>query len=267
MLGKTFEYHRTSTILMAVTFSLALIWPAIWNGLPLFFSDSGAYLHVGWGRYWLVDRSSFYGLFLKPFVIFSDLPGFWLALIPQFVAIVWVLIASARRLTPAGWHLLLPLLLAATTGPWHASQLMPDAFAPVVILLGWFCASRDPAEPGSPLLLLAAAALSLTHSTYPALFLASGTAALAVLCLSGLSFSRAARRAAALAFAIAITVITQLSANAYYSHRAVYAPKSSAFLYASLNEDGLIEPWLRENCPHDRQIRELCKLAPSSLGV
>ena len=48
--------------------TLVLLLPAIANGFPLVFPDSGTYLGIAFGREYAIDRSSFYGFFLKPLV-------------------------------------------------------------------------------------------------------------------------------------------------------------------------------------------------------
>lgn len=256
-----FTSARGTHVAFGALLILVLLWPALLNGLPLFFPDSGGYLMVAWGDYWLTDRSSFYGAYLKPFAMPWGIPGLWLALIPQLTAIALLLVATAKRLEATFWPWPL-LLLAATTGPWHAAQLMPDAFAVPTILLGWILASRAPSAPGSPLLWLAAAIVCLTHSTFPALLVASVVATLLVLWFGGLAFRDVGARLAALGVTLFFTVGVQLAANTAFIHTTTYAPRSSAFLYASLNEDGLIEPWLEKHCSDNARIRDLCAIAP-----
>ncbi|GLR47091.1 hypothetical protein [Sphingomonas astaxanthinifaciens] len=262
MIGTKASGSGKRTAWLAALLALVLLWPAILNGLPHFFPDSGGYLKVGWGRYWLSDRSSFYGLYLKPFVSVGGIAGLWLGLLPQLVATVLLPLATARRMEAPHWPLAWLAVLALSTGPWHASQLMPDAYAVPIVLLGWLGANRDPGAPGSPLLWLAAAALCLTHSTYPALLVASCLAALAALKLGGLAWRALLTRLAALGVALLFVVGIQFVANAFYFHKATYAPRSEAFLFASLHEDGIVQPWLARHCPTDPRVRELCAIAP-----
>lgn len=261
-LVKPAAWVRPSTLAVAALILLALVWPAIWNGLPHFFPDTGGYLFVAWGNFWLVDRSSFYGAFLRPLMAWNGLSGLWLGLVPQLLATLLVLFATAKRLEARNWQWVLPIILVITTGPFHASQLMPDAYAVVVLLLGWLCASRDPHAAGSPLLWLAAAAACLPHSTFPAILVASASATILTLWIAGLSFRGVMHRAAALALTVLFIIGCQLLANGAFFHRITYAPRSSAFLYASLNEDGLLKPWLARNCPVDPRVKDLCAIAP-----
>ena len=47
--------------------ALLLIWPAFFNGYPLLFSDSGAFLHQTLGPLMLWDKPYIYGPFLHAF--------------------------------------------------------------------------------------------------------------------------------------------------------------------------------------------------------
>ena len=43
-----------------------LLWPAIWNGFPIVFADTGTYLSQAIHRYIGWDRPPFYSLFMLP---------------------------------------------------------------------------------------------------------------------------------------------------------------------------------------------------------
>jgi hypothetical protein len=218
---------------------------------------------VGWKSFWLIDRSSFYGIYLKPFVLRTDLLGLWLGLLPQLAATIAMLVLLSRKLQSRYWEVALPSLLLFTTAPWHVSQLMPDAYAATVILLGWYLASRNPNEAGVPLIWLGAVLAMLTHSTFPVLMVAAFCFALAIRWSEGLSSKIIILRLFGLCLSIAATVLTQLSANAYFLEKASYSPRGSAFLYARLNEDGLTQGYLEKHCTTDSRIQELCQIAPS----
>ena len=119
--------------------AVLLLLPALANGLPLMFPDSGAYLGVAWAQLWPVDRSGFYGILFKPFAALPTGPGLWLPVIFQAGVVALVLAAVARRVVPSATGGLLTGLTAAlvllTSLPWHAGQVMPDAFTGPVILL------------------------------------------------------------------------------------------------------------------------------------
>lgn len=43
-----------------------LLWPAVWNGYPIIFADTGTYLSQAIHRYLGWDRPPFYSLFMLP---------------------------------------------------------------------------------------------------------------------------------------------------------------------------------------------------------
>jgi hypothetical protein len=120
--------------------ALLLLWPALLNGYPLVFSDTGTYLsqmvehHLGW------DRPIFYSAFLL--VLHLKLTT-WPAIIVQALLVVYTLrlalrcfagMDSGRR---SDWWLVavVALLAAGTSLPWITAQLMPDLATPLLVIV------------------------------------------------------------------------------------------------------------------------------------
>ncbi len=57
---------RTATVVAVALAATSLVWPALWNGYPLVYSDTGTYLSQAIERYLGWDRPIFYSLFLLP---------------------------------------------------------------------------------------------------------------------------------------------------------------------------------------------------------
>ncbi|MGZ9021592.1 MAG: hypothetical protein ACXW3S_16940, partial [Rhodoplanes sp.] len=108
-----------------------LLWPAVWNGFPLIFPDTGGYLLRALEGTLTIGRSALYGAFLASGLSFD----FWLNVVIQAavtVFIVRVLLRTHGLGEKPGPALLITLALAAFSSlPWYVSQLMPD------ILVGW----------------------------------------------------------------------------------------------------------------------------------
>jgi hypothetical protein len=112
-----------------------LLWPALLNGYPIVFSDTGTYLsqaihlYVGW------DRPAFYSLFM--YALHLTLTT-WPVVLAQALAVVWVLDGVRQAFFPTVRRAVLPLVflaLALLTGlPWLISRLMPDLFTPLLVL-------------------------------------------------------------------------------------------------------------------------------------
>lgn len=243
-------------VLAALCLALLLSTGAIANGFPLIFPDSGTYLGIALGHEYAIDRSSFYGLWLKPFVNMAPgVGGLWLAIFAQAFAVAAVLIGAARALIPetsitlqALWMIPVALLTAL---PWHAGQFMPDAFTGPLVLLIWMAALRDPGEDGASMLWLAAVAAALTHYTHLILLAVVAAAVIGAGAMIAPGLRAAWRRALVALLAVSIAAGALIGANGLALGRWALSPTGSLFLFARLNEDGLIQPWLDRHCGHD----------------
>lgn len=230
---------------------VAMLWAALWNGFPLVFPDSGTYLGIALGRQYAVDRSSFYGLLLKPMLAASGgLAGLWLAIGVQASAVAAAVWLVGRTLVPGRVLWLVPLVLL-TAAPFHAGQFMPDALTGVVVLLAWAAASRDPSAPGVPLLWLAAVIATLVHYTHLALLVAAGGATIAAALMLGRDWRVAWRRLVALALATVAVLTAHVAANGLALGRWSVSPMGGVFLFARLHEDGPAMAWLDRHCGRD----------------
>lgn len=244
---------RTAALLAIAT--AALLWPAIYNRFPLVFPDTGAYFSVAWAHLWTLDRSPFYGFYLR---MLSGLDGtvqVWAGIVVQSAAVALCLLLALGRLAPSASskaRLAIVLLLAVGTSlPWHASQLMPDAFTGPTVLLAWLASTRNPSEAGSPLLWFAAFLATLTHYTHLPLFvLTVAVTLLAEYWSRKATLGALLRRAAAAAFVVALVLASLTFTNAHFLGRWSAVPTGPAFLFARLHEDGFVQPWLAAHCPH-----------------
>jgi hypothetical protein len=244
-----------------------LLWPAVYNRFPLVFPDTGAYFAVTWGQYWTVDRSGFYGFFLRPLSSVGPLVQLWVAVALQAALIATAILLVLRKMTPelspAKAVAVVVALAVLTSLPWHSSQLMPDAFSGVCVLAVWLACQKDPSDNGSPSLWFAAYIAGLMHFTHLALIVAAAAGILLLqLLLRSASRSTIAKRALA-ATVIAVAILaTQTTANGLFLKRWSPAPMGSAFLFARLHEDGIVQPWLTQHCPRG-ETPLLCRAEPS----
>ncbi len=116
--------------------AVLLLWPALLNGYPIVFDDTGTYLSQAVHHYLGWDRPIFYSLFLLPLHLTITT---WPAIAVQALLAASTLHLVWRVLLPAispWWLVLFAAALAATTAlPWFTSQLMPDIFTPLLILV------------------------------------------------------------------------------------------------------------------------------------
>lgn len=115
---------------------LLLIAPAFYNGFPLVFSDTGTYILSGMD--WMVpdDRPVMYGLFIRLTSLGASL---WLVVFWQAVLVYYVLyrfmIAFSEKFRSDGKLAVILVLVVSTGLGWYTSQLMPDIFTAIVLLI------------------------------------------------------------------------------------------------------------------------------------
>src|SRR5258708_2213286 len=135
--------HLTWTAAVSVMVA-TLLWPALWNGFPIVFDDSGGYLARPFERSLLFGRSAFYGAFLA-----LGIPlDFWPTIVAQSALVVWLVVLMLRTHGFRGRPLLAVAVIVGLSGltslPWFASQLMPDVFMPVAPLAIYLLAFPPP---------------------------------------------------------------------------------------------------------------------------
>ena len=229
-----------------LTGALLLIWPAFFNGYPLLFSDSGGFLHQTLGPLMLWDKPYIYGPFLHAFHWRISL---WGPVIAQGVILshlLWLTQRVVRGDAQPLWHIGLCAFAAlATAAPFSAALLMPDVFAPIVVLglflLGSGGAALTRLERGCLVALVALGiAAHLAH-----LPLALGLCGVAVL----LRLWRRPVRLLAMVLPVMISVAALLATNAIGHGRVALSPYGSVFLLARLQEDGPASAVLKARCP------------------
>ena len=262
---KDWSFRDYATVTAAVT--LLLMLPAIYNRFPMVFPDTSSYLSVAYANSWPIDRAGFYGLFLAPALLsFQPVTGLWMAIGLQAVTIALLLVAAARRLLPkAGptkiWALA-AVAAALTSLPWHASQLMPDALSGALVLTVWLAASRNISVPGTALFWLATVALALVHQTHVMIVATCAGVTFLVAALTGTSRTDLAKRVFAALLTIAAIIGSHTAVNGVAFGRWQASPLGGYFLFARLNEDGLIPHWMDRHCGRDAP-KALCDLRSS----
>ena len=102
-------------ILASAAMFLGLVAPALWNGFPLIYPDTGGYLDAPISGALVMGRSALYGLFLYAGALFS----FWPNVLLQSALIVWliVLIIRAHGLGGRPWLTLGVVAMLLSVGP------------------------------------------------------------------------------------------------------------------------------------------------------
>lgn len=246
-------------------FSLAaltalLLWPAFWNGAPLFYYDSVDYLVMPFTGSLPVFRTAPYGWFQW----FARISGsLWTPLVLQALMVATMVWLSARSFVPRlpSWLFLLGAgLLAAVTGwAWYVSQIMADAVTGAVLLaaVALLCGERLPR--GQIWLLIGLTAIGtsfhLSHLAVVCGLFIAGAAARMILSLRRIS---APLRLGDLAATIIIAIVIAVTAN-YTATGRIFLFRDPANLRLALFvETGLVQRYLDDVCPGNDKASLLC---------
>lgn len=225
---------------------------AFWNGFPLMFYDSGAYLAEGLSGAFLVERSPVYSLLL---LFTAGGWSLWPVVILQAVMTAYMITLTARievpRLSLAGLTVIGLVLMGLTGIGWYVGQVEPDCMTALVFLGSYLLLFRNNRlDRKSRALVIAITALSVaSHPSHIGLiggFLLVGAG------LHGFAalFPRLPRpdlKFAGLAFVLALGLI--LASNLVLARALFISRSGPVFVFARLMQDGIIQRLLHDTCP------------------
>lgn len=233
-----------------------LLLVAFWNGFPLIYYDTGAYVLEGLGHHFLVERSPVYSLFLG----FAGAGiSLWTIVLLQAAATAFVMVETARCMAP-GMRLSTFLaicagLILATGLPWYVGEVEPDCFAAILVLAIYLLAFRADTlgRPRTVALIVVGACAAAAHTSHLLLALALWSVLAMGAVLRIIVRSTGSRPRLALpgtAFLLAAALV--LSSN-YFLTRQVFVTRAGpAFLFARLLQDRIVMRLLENTCPQSR---------------
>jgi len=238
---------------------LVLMAPALWNGFPIVFPDTGGYLMRPIEGTLGMGRSALYGWFLYAGLHLA----FWPVIVAQAAVTAWI-IALTLRCHDLGGRPWLALgvtvaLSMVTSLAWVATQLIPDILFPLAVLalhlLMFRLHALKPLERLALVALIAVAiachmaALALCIGLIAALWLISLVKPFA------LPRPRLGLAAGAAGAGIALCLFSNLAITGNFA----FTPGGISFLFGRLVEDGIVRRYAYESCP-DPSLR-LCAYA------
>jgi hypothetical protein len=260
MTGRAFPWHwrvaeplgEAAAIVLLIPLLLAV---AIWNGFPIIFYDTGAYILQGLGGAFVEERSPVYSLFLPATGAFLSL---WLTVIAQAAVTGFVMTETARALAP---RMTLPVLLGigfvlvVVTGlPWYVGQVEPDCFTALVALSFYLLAfhARTLGRGRCLALFLIASFAIAAHPSH--LVLAAG-----FILVTGLywAMKRWSPGAAAwptiqpqrLILSVALGIVLVVASNFAFTREIFISRAGPVFVFARLVQDGIVMRLLEDTCP------------------
>lgn len=259
--------------------ALILMWPAIWNGYPILYSDTNAFMVQGILNFFVWDKPFIYGPWMN---LFHWQYSLWPVLLAQALivsSILWLTLVSVNvyavslhacdqskhlqfEKTQPGQvdiHFIVVCLLLSvlTAAPWFTSLLMPDIFAPITVLCIYLLTIRPDLGWRTRLWVLLVGTFAIaSHLSHLVI------AAAVLLVVACIKFGRLKVAVLPLVFALGALIAT----NLYGFQKFAISPFGSVFLLARLEADGHIKPILDRLCTS--QNLYLCewkdRLAPDS---
>src|SRR4051794_3200286 len=236
-----FSPSAKSWSIAGVAMLLALLAPALWNGFPLIYPDTGGYLARPLTGTLELGRSAFYGAFLL-----AGAPlAFWPNIVAQALLMVWLIGLTLRvqGLRNRPWlALAIVVALTLTTSlPWFASQLMPDVLFPAGVLAIYLLAFSDGLRIAERVGLCGVIAFAVaSHMALLALLLGL----VAALAIARLLKITAAPRLSLAPLALAGGLLLAPLSNLAITGQFALTPGGASFLFGRLVEDGIVGRYL-----------------------
>ncbi len=252
MIGSV-NYYRSYNFLSILVAALCMLWTAIYNGYPLVYSDTGAYIFSGFEGVVPMDRPIAYGLFIRHSSLAASL---WFTIIAQalltsallfFIVTKFIAEPKPRAVFFVGSVFILSFFSSLS---WVVAMLLADVFTAISILLLAIILLFTPAKKWLLVLLVPvywfATATHLTHApTHVFVLLVLGLFKLVLPSV----FSAINWRKWCLGFAMVLAnflVLPLLHFN--YQAGFVNARAGHVFLSARMVESGAMKTYLDDAC-------------------
>lgn len=261
---------RKESILLLLFTTLSLMVVALYNGYGLTWGDTGAYIYCGINNAIPMDRSPFYGWFIRYTSLWTSL---WLTLFTQCLLTAYLLVQLIRFITRSDTedtHPDLPpirnkrffmatvvlTIVSFTTIPWVTAYLMPDVFGATLLLatLLYLADKRKNIPLHSAYVVIIAASILIhnSHALIAALF--SG-----VLLLWGLVRKQVlvVKKSIVLLAVSVLSWVCMCSINAGNGYGFVFSRGSHVFMVTKFAETGILKSYLDDNC--GKKNLKICK--------
>ena len=256
--------------------TLMFLGVAIWNGFPLVFYDTGAYLVEGLRGAFLVERSPVYSLFLAGA---GSAISLWPVIALQSALTAYVIWEVARievpGLSTTGFCAIgLGLTLLTGIG-WYTAQVEPDCMTALVVLGAYLLLFRA-TRLGRRRLWLVVSITGLAVACHPShLGLIGGLLIVAAawrLFMHVVPLYRPSRlpqvRLLPAVSALGLALVLTLASNLALAHALFISRSGSVFVFARLMQDGIVKKVLDDDCVGGAAPYKLCaykdQLAPSA---
>lgn len=226
--------------------------PALWNGFPILFPDTGGYLARPFEGTLELGRSALYGAFLA-----AGIPvDFWLNVVLQAALCVWLIALTLRAHDLSGTSVLVATVAAlcvATGMPWYAGTLIPDILVSAAILSLYLLAFRGERLRRWETIALGAVIAFAIASHMGTLALCLGL----IVCLAGWIVVRKYLRGdwpkprlLTATLAVGAGLLLAPLSNLIIADEFAFTPGGESFVFGRLVQDGIVANYLEDRCPN-----------------
>ncbi len=237
-------------LLAMALLSLMFLSVAIWNGFPLIFYDTGAYVLEGLGHVFFVERAPVYAEFL---FLAGARFSLWPVVVVQALMTSYLILEVARIEVP-GLTLralvAIGALLSLFTGiAWYAGQVEPDIFTPMVILGAWLLLFRSErlSKAGRYRVMTLTGLAVACHPSHLGLLAGLVIVAAFLKVVSRWRLPRPNLRLGLMALATALSLI--VVGNFVMTGKLFLTKSGSVFLFARLMQDHIVKQLMDDTCP------------------
>lgn len=249
---------RLPNIILIIIGAFIFMIFALYNGYPIVNGDSTTYINSGLDLWVPRDRPVFYGLFIR---FISMGASTWFVIFAQCMIMAYVSIRFIRSIYPTTKysHLIALLLIISlgTIGGWNTSQLLADAFTPILFLsIYLYLRAQNNLFQKSLLLAIIFISITVHYSHYV-------IATCFVISVLGLSFlfkkyfQPLRNKLIHISGLVVIAWLCLFSSNYIEGYGFITSKTSHIFLMGKLCENGVLKQYLDRNC--DTKNYHLCK--------
>lgn len=224
---------------------------ALYNGFPVVMhGDTSTYLETAFDGDIPAERPVFYGLFIR----FTSLGiSIWATIFIQCLLLSYLCIRFTRSIIPSvsRLHLLALLLLTGmgTIASWYAGQIMPDIFAPVLLLSSYLYLTQPNRVWEKAVLLLIIFLSVVVHNSHYVIITLFGL----LILFGGFVYRQYLgvyrQKVIHLLGVALLSWVCLLGSNYIAGNGWVTARASHVFLMGKLAESGVLKTYLEKACP------------------
>ena len=251
---------------LVIGLALILSWVALFNGFPLVFSDTGIYLLAAIQGIVSWSHPIFYSYFVFPLHSLFSLWAIVFFCSSFFLYLLYIILKVTFKIFHFSYFILIAIILSLISSlPWQTAMLLPDFYAPFIILLIFLLGNCENQLTLFENIFCFTSLFLITSFHYSYLPLAFGVATVSLIffllreikntpikkkkkAVKNKIYSKATKKILLLFSPIIIAMSMHIVLQLSHKNRFTVAPNSHAFLMAKFLSTGTIQKYLAKNC-------------------